>query len=251
MGTKEEGRRASPSLGTWWGGGGRWKGFCAGAWLSQGWGCPAAPTLGVHLFISHVVGHLVGQAEDMRDLESSSQSIQLSFDYVAFLTNLKQELNKAVPMVCVLAVSLCLSSGVLLWLLTACSISRLASFHLLILPRTPTVPGPSCSVRPPAFPALKHIHIPKEFPVTVIVFLSLVCAQSLSCVQLSVTPWTIADQAPLSMGFPRQEYWSGLPFPPPGDLPNPGIKPTFVLHADSLPSEPPGKLRHKLFSYAM
>ena len=41
-----------------------------------------------------------------------------------------------------------------------------------------------------------------------------------------VTPWTIACQAPLSMGFPRQEYWSGLPFPPPGNLPNPGIEPT-------------------------
>ena len=41
----------------------------------------------------------------------------------------------------------------------------------------------------------------------------------------SVTPWTVAHQAPLSMGFSRQEYWSGLPFPPPGDLPNPGIEP--------------------------
>ena len=40
-----------------------------------------------------------------------------------------------------------------------------------------------------------------------------------------VTPWTVAHQAPLSMGFPRQEYWSGLPFPPPGDLPDPGIEP--------------------------
>ena len=40
------------------------------------------------------------------------------------------------------------------------------------------------------------------------------------------TPWTVARQAPLSMGFPRQEYWSGLPLPPPGDLPNPGIEPT-------------------------
>ena len=40
-----------------------------------------------------------------------------------------------------------------------------------------------------------------------------------------VTPWTVARQAPLSMGFSRQEYWSGLPFPSPGDLPNPGIKP--------------------------
>ena len=49
--------------------------------------------------------------------------------------------------------------------------------------------------------------------------------KSLSYVQLFVTPWTIAYQDPLSVGFPRQEYWSALPFPPPGDLPNPGIKP--------------------------
>ena len=51
-------------------------------------------------------------------------------------------------------------------------------------------------------------------------------AQSLSRVQLFATPWTSACQAPLSMGFSRQEYWSGFPFPPPGDLPDPGIKPT-------------------------
>ena len=44
-----------------------------------------------------------------------------------------------------------------------------------------------------------------------------------------VTPWTVACQAPLSMRFPRQEYWNGLPFPSPGDLPNPGIKPTSAL----------------------
>ena len=50
------------------------------------------------------------------------------------------------------------------------------------------------------------------------------------------TLWTVAHQAPLSMGFARHEYWSGLPFPPPGDLPNPGIKPTSpALQADSLP----------------
>ena len=56
------------------------------------------------------------------------------------------------------------------------------------------------------------------------------------------TPWTISLQAPLSMGFSRQKYWSGLPCPPPGDLPNPGIKPRSPsLRADSLPSEPPGK----------
>ena len=50
---------------------------------------------------------------------------------------------------------------------------------------------------------------------------------SLSCVRLCVTPWTVAHQAPLSMGFSRQECWSGLPFPPPGDLPDPGIKPAY------------------------
>ena len=48
--------------------------------------------------------------------------------------------------------------------------------------------------------------------------------KSLSRVQLFATPWTVAHQAPLSMGFSRQEYWSGLPFPSPGDLPDPGIK---------------------------
>ena len=57
-----------------------------------------------------------------------------------------------------------------------------------------------------------------------------------------VTPWTVARQAPLSMGFPRQEYWSGLPFLSPRDLPDTGVKPRSpVLQADSLPSEPPGK----------
>ena len=50
----------------------------------------------------------------------------------------------------------------------------------------------------------------------------------LSCIQLFVTSWTIARQAPLSMGFPRQEYWSGLPVPAPGDLPNPGIQPASL-----------------------
>ena len=53
-------------------------------------------------------------------------------------------------------------------------------------------------------------------------------AKSLSHVQLFVTPWTIAHQAPLSMGFSRQDYWSWLPCPPPRDLPNPGIEPSFL-----------------------
>ena len=52
------------------------------------------------------------------------------------------------------------------------------------------------------------------------------CVQSLSHTQLFMTPWAIVHQAPLSMGFSKQEYWSGLPCPPPGDLPDPGIKPT-------------------------
>ena len=60
----------------------------------------------------------------------------------------------------------------------------------------------------------------------------------LSCVQLFVTPWTVACQAPLSMGFSQQAYWSGLPCPFPGDLPNPGIEPTSpvfpALQANSL-----------------
>ena len=57
-----------------------------------------------------------------------------------------------------------------------------------------------------------------------------------------MTPWTIAHQAPLSMGFFRQEYWSGLPCPPPGDLPDLGIEPESpALKVDSLPTELPGK----------
>ena len=66
--------------------------------------------------------------------------------------------------------------------------------------------------------------------------------KSLSHVRLFVTPWTVAYQAPPSMGFSRQEYWSGLPFPSPGDLPKPGIEPvSSALQTDTLPSEPPGK----------
>ena len=63
--------------------------------------------------------------------------------------------------------------------------------------------------------------------------------KSLSRVRLFVIPWTIAHQAPPSMGFSRQEYWSGLPLPSPGDLPDPGIKPRSpALQADALTSEP-------------
>ena len=66
--------------------------------------------------------------------------------------------------------------------------------------------------------------------------------KSLSRVRLFVTPWTAAYQATPSMEFSRQEYWSGLPFPSPGDLPDPGIKlRSPALQADALPSKPPGK----------
>ena len=69
-----------------------------------------------------------------------------------------------------------------------------------------------------------------------------VVVQSLSSIQLFVTPWTRACHAPLSMEFSRQEDWSGEPFPSPGDLPNPGIEPrSHALKVDSLSSEPPGK----------
>ena len=64
----------------------------------------------------------------------------------------------------------------------------------------------------------------------------------LSRVRLFATPWPVAYQAPPTVGFFRQEYWSGLPFPSPGDLPNPGIEPGAPkLEADALTSEPPGK----------
>ena len=64
--------------------------------------------------------------------------------------------------------------------------------------------------------------------------------KSLSRIRLFATPWTVAHQAPLSMGFSRHEYWGGLPFPSPGDLPDPGIKSKSpALQADTLTSEPP------------
>ena len=74
------------------------------------------------------------------------------------------------------------------------------------------------------------------------------CVCVLGCfghVRLFVTLWTVDRQAPLSMGFSRQEYWSGLPCPPPGDLSDPGVEPKSpvspALQVDSLPAEPSGK----------
>ena len=76
-------------------------------------------------------------------------------------------------------------------------------------------------------------------------------ARELSCSVMSdsLTPWTAVCQAPLSMGFSRQEYWRGLLCPPPGDLPDPWIKPgSPALQANSLQSEPPGKSRVQCFT---
>ena len=74
----------------------------------------------------------------------------------------------------------------------------------------------------------------------------------LSRVWLFATPWTVARQAPLSMGFSRQDYWSGVPFPPPGDPPHPGIEPSslYFLHwqADSLPLF---HLHYLIYSYIL
>ena len=72
--------------------------------------------------------------------------------------------------------------------------------------------------------------------------------KSLRRVRLFVTPWTVAYEAPPSVGFSRQEYWSELPFPSPGDLPNPGIEPLSpTLQADTLPSKPEDNIKNKYF----
>ena len=74
-------------------------------------------------------------------------------------------------------------------------------------------------------------------------------AQPLSRVRLFAIPWTVVYQASLSKGFSRQEYWSGLPFPSPGDLPNPRIESRSpALPADAFPSEPPGSYSSHQFA---
>ena len=76
--------------------------------------------------------------------------------------------------------------------------------------------------------------------------------KSLSRVRFFATPWTVVYQAPPSVRFSRQEYWSGLPFPSPGDIPNPGIEPwSPALQADALTSELPGKgnnIQHSIYN---
>ena len=91
---------------------------------------------------------------------------------------------------------------------------------------------PSPYPRPQAMPSTLVIQHDTYLPGTML--------SQLSHVQLFVTPWTVAHQAPLSMGFSRQEYWSGLPFPSPGDLPNPEIEPRSPVRR-FFTTEPPGE----------
>ena len=90
--------------------------------------------------------------------------------------------------------------------------------------------------------AFKTFHLLNQVLKTLNNFIRKVKVKSLSHVRPFATPWTVAHQALPSMGFSRQGYWSGLPFPSPGDLPDPGIEPRSPsLQADALTSEPPGK----------
>ena len=89
----------------------------------------------------------------------------------------------------------------------------------------------------PSYASDKQLLLPSTWPLPLSE-----SVQSLSCFQLFVTPWTVACQVPPSTEVPRQEYWSGLPCPSPGYLPDPGIEPgSPALQENSLPSEPPGK----------
>ena len=89
---------------------------------------------------------------------------------------------------------------------------------------------------------LTSLSCPWEFPSSLSSEVKWSEVKWLSHVRLFVTPWTVAYQASPSMGFFRQEYWNGLPFPSLGDLPDPGIEPgSPVFQADALTSEPPGK----------
>ena len=86
-----------------------------------------------------------------------------------------------------------------------------------------------------------HVHVHLDISPLIDIWKWKLKVKSHSRVRLFATPWTVAYQASPSMGFSRQEYWSGLPFPSPGDLLDPGIEPgSPALQADALPSEPPG-----------
>ena len=110
------------------------------------------------------------------------------------------------------------------------------------LPRPPPGDLPNPGIEPMS-PALQADSLLTELQgKPILILLLLLLLSHFSRVRIFVTLWTVAHQAPQSMGFSRQGYWSGLPRPPPGDLPNPGIKPRSpTLQAGSLPSETQGK----------
>ena len=123
--------------------------------------------------------------------------------------------------------------------------SRQEYWSGLSCPPSGDLPNPEIEPRSPALQADSLLSEmpgkPKMAPVMLERKKVKVKVKLLSLVPLFGIPWTVVYQASLSMGFSRQEYWSGLPFLSPGDLPNPGIKPgSPTLQADVLPSEPPG-----------
>ena len=130
--------------------------------------------------------------------------------------------------------------------------SRQEHWSGLPCPSPGDLPHPGIKPRSPALHADSLLSEPPGTFIKGYTAAATAAAKSLSRVRLLVTPWTAAYQAPLSMGFPRQEHWSGFPFPSPRDLPHPGIKPRSpALQADSLPSEPPGKPRRMGFTRKM
>ena len=115
--------------------------------------------------------------------------------------------------------------------------------------REPTGPGTTCQVAPASAPPLGELPENGHCPIRLLscfhVFIQQTFTENvlISHVHLFESPWTVLSQAPLTMGFPRQEYWSGLPFPSPGDLSLPGTEPELsALQADSLLSEPPSRI---------
>ena len=93
----------------------------------------------------------------------------------------------------------------------------------------------------------EHLYLPGDIlrgDLAAVVDVSLCLVAQLCPTQ--ATPWTVTCQAPLSMGFSRQEYWSGLPFLSPGDLPDPGVEPRSALQADALRTELQGKPSHRV-----
>ena len=118
-----------------------------------------------------------------------------------------------------------------------CATTTFCNTFITPTKRHPTPISSHCPFFPSPSPLLLLVH-----------FVAMkVKVKSLSRVRLFVTLWTVAHQAPLSMEFSRQEYWSGLPFPSPGDLPDPGIEPrSSAFQADALTSEPPGTSKSEI-----